>query len=758
MQNKGSSLPTMASFNTQFRPTSTSVVGQRVPRLTPNPSSTSTSYRSDTQKRTPYNPPQRSPITTTTVNPKEISVPKKQFPNFPILSHGETIAQYINTVPIIAVDSPTGTGKTLYITWKIASQGKRVRVAIPTTVAVRSAYNFQKNYANFTVGYAAGREVQYDQRTQLVYATTGHFVQKILSLIKANRIQQAKDTLGDVFFLDEVHSATVDITMMLGLIVYLYPGEYAGPKLVFATATFNQGDILKFFPAFPIYKIELPSFPVEIEYSPLIDDPLKADISDTVIKIIQKEYQQWQTSVSSVGKKPQSTTSVWHGIVFRPGVAEIQSLIDELESAFPSSFPIDFYPVHSGMNSADVDEIFKDTNRMKIIVGTNMIESSITVPHVGFVIDDLLSKEAGISRQGGQQLTLTLISQAASDQRKGRAGRTMPGRCYRLISEDKWNQLPPHRSPEIDRIPIYETVLRILDAGLSPSELLKIPISRYHQARDVLLKYGMLVQNGDRYEATSVGEFVSNLGLNIHNGYMVYQAYQDFILYAETTHAQLTLRTMIAVACFIENYGVGYFYIPRKTRDESYGDYLQRKEVHQEKYHEIFRGHTDVHTFVNIFWSMITFMNISRSYDTALLLKNRHYLLDFSNQNSLNHRKMREVFSAINDVEQRVLAGVGNPGINFYNNIPSIEDRTRYANLSVRIFRQVYSHNLLVKGEKNNYNNPLTGDKYILSKSSFNTFVDMNPLQVIAAETTEIVGGRGKYNMASILVDVPADV
>src|SRR5665648_4810 len=244
--------------------------------------------------------------------------PQADYPVMAITSHGEAIATEIQDNMVIAVDAPTGTGKTRYLPYLMASRGHKVRVAIPTTVAVRDAYKFQRNHTKLRVGYAAGREIHYSDDDQLVYATTGHFTQRILGLIKEGRTSDVRNMLGDVFFVDEVHTSTSQITLLIGLIRYLYTnpgtGSYSGPRLVFTTATLNHADIIDQFPNFPTYRVEVQSHPVQDIYLTEHRDLFKDDPTPLIVDIVRKELEQWK----SKGGKP------FHAIVFRPGLNEVE--------------------------------------------------------------------------------------------------------------------------------------------------------------------------------------------------------------------------------------------------------------------------------------------------------------------------------------------------------------------------------------------------------------------------------------------------
>lgn len=726
------------------------------------------------QSKTETTPTRFQPLTQSSSN--------KKYPTLPIAPHAEIIANHIENFQVFAIDAPTGTGKTRYIPYFMAKKGFKVRVAIPTTVAVRDAYQFQRNHTNLRVGYAAGREIKYSDDDQLVYATTGHFTQRIVSLIKANRRDQIIKMLGDLFFIDEVHAATTHITLLIGLIKYLFTnpqGQYVGPKIIFSTATFNHGDIIDHFNNIPTYKVEMPSQPIEDIFLNNPHNPLRDDPNEQIYNIIRQEMEQWRNS-----------SQKYHGIIFRPGLQEVEDTISYLENKFSPEDAIEFYPAYSSLSSVELDEIFNHSNNMKIIVGTNIIESSITIENVGFIIDDMLEKIAETSSTGGNKLSLVLESKAGSLQRRGRTGRTIQGRAYKLITQADFELLPPFRMREIDRVPIFDIVLQLIDANLNPQDILKISIGRYEQARRLLIEFGMIENRADRYFVTEAGEFVSSIPLSVHNAYMVYLGYKRLIETVrqnpESISAErILLRTVLAAASMIEAYGPSYFYIPRKRRDESLIEYNVRKDAHIEKYHEKFRGRTDIHTLINIFWGIMTDIDVAKRYDRSSNHRFTDYVREWAQNNSMNNKKLREYLQIMRDIESIVEAKINNNtdnrtilpnsgqsevlprgllgeyGFSLGRDLP-IGGYTGLGNVTASLFAQSYPMNQFIrdKDRRGNlvYIDPKTGIQYKINKStSFNSMVINNlegPAEIIAAQTIEVVGrGGGRVYLAGLFVD-----
>lgn len=683
-------------------------------------------------------------------------------PNLPICPDGANILKMIRSHTVAAVDAPTGTGKTLYLPFMLAAAHRaRVRVAIPTTVAVRAAYDFHCRYnqprAGF-IGFASNREVAYDVHTRLVYGTTGHFTARLIGMLRSlasdvpNGLSvpdaiirsKARHVLGDYFFIDEVHTATSDISLLMGLIHHIFP-ENDGPSLVFTTATFNQADVRAYFPEFPIYTVERKSHPVEVVYLHEGDgdsddepDPLNDDPNEHIVRICRKYLDQAIV-----------------GIVFRPGVAEVHGTMNALYKAFGSSISV--FPAYSQLSPEEIDEIFipAENNTPKIIIGTNLIESSVTIPDAKFIIDDCLVKNAMTSRSGGKKITLDLVSQAESSQRRGRIGRTSPGTAYRLCTERFWSeQLKPFRLREIERVPLHNPALQLIDIGLSPVKILKIDPARYLTAERTLIKLGLVTMSDAEQEddkaliLTTIGRFVAGLPISAQNAVLLYHAVTDY----EGGGDLARFQTVIALTSFLE-VGIGqfgFFFTPRRMPSETQREYQLRAIVHSQDYHEKYRGETDIHTLVKLYWSILDDIAVAREFTG--LQKFNDCLKACSIENSLNNKKLKEAFVVMRDMAERLQF----PASIEYtlDTIPDVHEHSVYA---VELFKQAYKLNHLVKDD-NKYrmadDTEVTGG-YNLAKgfSRIPTNGRITPNEVFAAELMEIQGTGGKImNLAGVLV------
>lgn len=673
----------------------------------------------------------RPPIATTILN----------FPDLPIIEYAEDIYNTLKEYPVIAIDSPTGTGKTTYLPWYFSEKGHKVRVSIPTVVSVMASYKFVYDRSKKEVGYAAGREIRYDNNTSIVYGTTGHFVQKLLSLITKGNIGEAEKLFGDIFIIDEVHTATVDITVLIGLYKYIVGDKQNGPKLIFTSATYNEDLISPFYNDYPIIKLEETNkYNIDTIYISDNFNGLKDDPNGLIVKILKRELEE--------GKEG-------HIIVFRPGAYEVLTTVTYIQNEIKN---INVYPIYSNMPTEEQNQIFTSTDKIKIIVGTNIIESSITIPDVRVVIDDMLEKISCTSKTGGYRLLLKNISKSASNQRKGRTGRTSPGVCYRLCSEDYFNKLDTYATIEIKRVPIHKYILKLIYSKLDAIEILKISEESYRESLDLLVKYKLIEYRNGKLDITKSGIFVSEMPLSIYTSILLDHIYKLFVENIGNAELQYLLVSGIAVCSMIDHYdGVGYFNIPNKIAGQGDYDYNKFLTDIDEEYHSKYKGRTDIHTLLNLYWGMENSMINARSYDDFNSKNPTDYIREYANINHLNNRKLKEVYKTMENTENTILKRFIREDIRLHTK--KIEEGyiLNIGDIICKLFNSVYSFNKIMQVDSTNEANKkskpkyklIEGDLYVsLNKYNYN---NDNSLIFYVAEIIEITGINRTIYIASII-------
>lgn len=682
------------------------------------------------------------------------------YSTFKIAPHKRDILDMINDNSVSAISAQTGSGKTLFLPWALAKTGTKVRAALPYTVSTRSAYNFQKKYSDLNVGFAAAREVRYNDDSDIVYATTGHFTTKLLHIIKRchkDGTQLTSDMfsfLGQVFIVDEVHSGTVQITLLVGLLNYIRTNlESFSTHIVFTSATLNHSDVQRHFNDFPTYNVDLQRLPITHVYMETERNVTRDDPTDQIIKYIRQELREMQTK-----------GDMWHIIVFRPGVQEVEELVTKLERTFGVD-TLCALPAYSELTNEDIQCIFEDYGMTKVIIGTNIIESSVTVDGVGAIINDGLVKRVYTNDTGGQKLVTTVVSQAEATQRAGRTARTRPGTAYHLYSKRYHDALQAHHPPEIDRVPIHTVTLSCIDAGLTPKDILGINEERQSRALETLVTMGMICPDpkGETMgTVTDAGNFVSHVNLSIYNSYMIYLAieqYQGTSTSASTNHKgdELVLLSTVALAVMLESYGPPPFYIPRRQRGQSQMDYQMQRETHIEKYFKRFMGSNELETLINVYWTMT---------DEVYLIKEQRQRLyhethtdpwkQWAQDNSMNNKKLREIRNTMGPVLQAVATKLRRPELLEDIAPPSAQEEQEVYDAALSLFKKAYIKNTFHKMDGKKYKSDLVHDRksYTHGTKTYCNSSDY-PNQVIAAQIMEIqTAGGVTRNIIGLTVPV----
>lgn len=472
------------------------------------------------------------------------------FSDLKIAPYGDQISNDLHEHHAITVSAPTGSGKTRFLPQFFAQKGYKVRVAVPTIIATKNSYEFVKKWSNLSIGFAAGRERNYNNFDDVVYCTTGHLVSRYL---------HTKDpsVFGDVLLIDEVHMESIYVTLLIGLVSSLQ----VKPYIVLTSATMNAKDIQLFFPDIHHVVIEEDTYPVE-EISCF-------DEKDAFEKV-EREF------TSDISDKK------W-GLWFVPGKDEALRLTADLTKAL-ERYGVWVFPLFSKMNDTEINEIVNCEENLVLIVATNMVESSVTLPHLHFVVDGMTEKRVKENESGQVELLQYTISHDAHTQRKGRVGRLRPGRCYNMLPLSCLESTPDR---EIDRVPCYEALLDLLSNGYNLEEangILRIPPKRIRESFAMLENLGLL-RNG---YVTDLGKKATRYKMTIWNSVMVCHAVEKKNL------------AILVIACMLENMDSGLLYVPYpKPWKKNYDINVDRAET--ERAQKIFAGTTPLQVYLKIY-------------------------------------------------------------------------------------------------------------------------------------------------------------
>uniref|UniRef100_A0A1B0CMA6 Probable ATP-dependent RNA helicase spindle-E n=2 Tax=Lutzomyia longipalpis TaxID=7200 RepID=A0A1B0CMA6_LUTLO len=457
-------------------------------------------------------------------------------PRLPIQAYRREILQTIEQHRVVVIEGATGCGKTTQVPQYIMEDAfakKKYFNVIVTQPRRLAAISVAKRVAQERewvvgdiVGFKIGRKQEVGEDTRITFCTTGVLLEK---LVKTQNLEEFTHII-----LDEVHERDIDMDFLLILIrKFLYRAR-CPVKVILMSATIKSEKFASYFTIdHPIPVVNLSkSSPYQVkEY--YIDDierlgtsteifPNAPDIThemyEFAAKLIFALDKIEKKSVAEAEGASSSTPQIGKSIlVFLPGLNEINSLHRALDNYCEKGpdFKYEIIPLHSSLTYEEQHRAFRhyDVNTRKIILSTNIAESSITVPDVKYVIDFCLTKNLCVdSTTGFSTLKLEWASQDNCTQRAGRAGRVMDGRVYRLVKKDFYFKvLPPHITPEMLRQSLEMVVLKSKLIEMGPPETvlalaLDPPLkSDVHNAILVLKELGGLL-------STVNGEFVLNDG------------------------------------------------------------------------------------------------------------------------------------------------------------------------------------------------------------------------------------------------------
>ena len=656
-----------------------------------------------------------------------------------ISHHLHKIVELIGSHATVSIVASTGSGKSVGIPAAIASAGAKCFVVVPTRTAAISLAEYQRVLQQASnpnadvsklVGYAAEGSVNYGPETTIAYVTGGHARRKMLSYFSQGTVSPID--FCDVIFADEAHSGSLDITLIISLWMAAASVHVRLPRLVIASATPTP---LIIHPTPQVYTVQSSTYPIEFRY---LTQELRASIGwkeegeSEEDAIAPQLYLATAELTALIHKENDIDTG--HILVFAPGASEVEIIVGRLRELVKEK--ADIIAAFGALRQEDIAMIYRQTavNERKIIVATNIAELSITIEDVGYVVDTLIEKRAESSQSGGFRLTTSYVSKDSATQRAGRTGRTRSGVCYRMSSLQRYERLEEHRPPEIDRVPIYGTVMELLDVGLDPVSVMgDIGAERLSRAIRLLVDLGMVkMESGNdslSVTVTGMGHFAPNFPISVRNAAFLWR-------WIEAGHP---IFPGIVVAALVDCYGPSYFWIPRRQPEQSSNQYDLIVKEHKEKYFTKYLGYSDVETSLNM-WNDLTSAigGIRGDYQA------------WARENSINQKKVRELLLI---VEQSINAAL-RLGYDVRIGPFTTQGVTQAAR---QILLLVYADTTLVcredyRGRK--YLDPMSREEYKLdNRYAINQFSSRPPSAIIALVTAEIKGARGTSRVVSFGLD-----
>ena len=401
-----------------------------------------------------------------------------EFPaDLPVVGRREDLARAILDNQVVIVCGETGSGKTTQLPKICLTLGRGIHGCIghtqPRRVAARSVASRIAYELKTEPGGAVGYKVRFHDKvsadTSIKLMTDGI----LLAEIHSDPLLKNYDTL----IIDEAHERSLNIDFLLGYLKRLLPRR-RDLKLIITSATLDAERFARHFDALVI-EVSGRSYPVETRYRPL-------QISDG------GEAQDVPQAVSSALDELAAGGLKGDVLVFLPGEREIRDTAEALRKHHPKG--IEVLPLFARLSVAEQDRVFKPASGVRrVVLATNVAETSLTVPNVGYVIDSGLARVNRYSiRQKVEQLHIEKISRAAANQRAGRCGRVMSGVCVRLYDEADFLQRAEFTDPEIFRVSLATVILRM--SALELGEVSEFPFIEPPSPRMIADGYQLLAE------------------------------------------------------------------------------------------------------------------------------------------------------------------------------------------------------------------------------------------------------------------------
>ena len=377
-------------------------------------------------------------------------------PALPIAAHADEIRELIREHQVVVVAGETGSGKTTQLPKMCLELGRRsIAHTQPRRIAARSVAERLAEELNVQVGDVVGYQVRFTRKagrdTRLKVMTDG----VLLAEISHDRDLRRYDTI----IIDEAHERSLNIDFLLGYLKQLL-ARRADLKVIVTSATIDTARFSAHFDAAPIVEVSGRTYPVDIRYRPL--DGSGPDTDRTGGAAASEEaVDQVEGICRAVAELPTSGDI----LVFVSGEREIRDAADGLTALdLPDT---EVLPLFARLSAAEQHRVFSPHRGRRIVLATNVAETSLTVPGIRYVVDPGTARISRYSaRTKVQRLPIEPISRASANQRAGRCGRVAPGICIRLYSREDFEARPEFTEPEILRTNLASVILQMAEARL----------------------------------------------------------------------------------------------------------------------------------------------------------------------------------------------------------------------------------------------------------------------------------------------------
>src|SRR3954452_2548090 len=422
-------------------------------------------------------------------------------PELPVSEHREELLRTIRDHQVVVVAGETGSGKTTQLPKMCLELGREAIVHTqPRRLAARTVAQRIADELDVRLGGLVGYAVRFNDRTgadtRLRLVTDG----LLLAEIQRDPLLRRYDTV----IVDEAHERSLNIDFLLGCLRRIL-ARRPELKLIITSATIDPVQFSRHFGGAPVVEVSGRTYPVEVRSRPPAEG---LDEVDAIAAAVDELLREGPGDV----------------LVFLSGEREIRDAADALSGRLRSD--VEILPLYARLSSREQQRVFKPHARTRVVLATNVAETSLTVPGIRYVVDP---GNARVSRYSArlkvQRLRIEPVSQASADQRKGRSGRTSSGICVRLYSEEDFDERPRFTDPEILRTSLAAVILQMTALGFGDIEdfpFLDPPDRR--QVRDGIRLLQELGALSDKDALTKLGRPRAHLPMVLRLGRILLEA------------------------------------------------------------------------------------------------------------------------------------------------------------------------------------------------------------------------------------------
>jgi ATP-dependent helicase HrpA len=420
-------------------------------------------------------------------------LPQPTYPEeLPVVARRDEIARAIAQHQVVIVSGETGSGKTTQLP-KICLELQRGVAGLightqPRRIAARTVASRIASELKSTIGHTVGYKVRFSDKvspqTYIKLMTDGI----LLAETQGDPMLRSYDTL----IIDEAHERSLNIDFLLGYLKRLLPRR-PDLKVIVTSATIDAQRFSEHFGGAPVIEVSGRTYPVEMRYRPLHsgdEDQEEQGLEDAVLSAVDELTRE------------RASGDV---LVFLPGEREIREMAEALRKHHPKGAEI--LPLYARLSMEEQERVFKPGGARRIVLATNVAETSLTVPGIRYVVDTGLARINRYSyRNKVEQLQIEKVSRASANQRAGRCGRVAAGVCIRLYSQEDYEARPEFGDPEILRSSLASVILRMKSLRIGNVE--DFPFLEPPTPRMISDGYQLLDELGavdDRHELTQVG-------------------------------------------------------------------------------------------------------------------------------------------------------------------------------------------------------------------------------------------------------------